>query len=122
MTYRVRNPELSQEDDRVPVWRVIVAFSATMVIFAVLIVWAVDATLSREAALRPSGAFPESWLGPRHMVARVREDVFGEQRGAGFNAKQRAALEGYGWVDRGKGLVHIPIDRAIDLVLLRRRP
>ena len=29
----------------------------------------------------------------------------------------RAHLEGYGWVDRAAGIVHIPIDRAMNLVL-----
>lgn len=31
-------------------------------------------------------------------------------------AKQRR-LGSYGWVDRGKGLIHIPIDKAIDQVV-----
>jgi hypothetical protein len=31
-------------------------------------------------------------------------------------AKQRR-LNGYGWVDRGKSLIHIPIDKAIDQVV-----
>ncbi len=30
---------------------------------------------------------------------------------------QRRRLESYGWVDRARGLVHIPIDRAMDLAL-----
>lgn len=30
------------------------------------------------------------------------------------------ALESYGWVDRDRGLVHIPINRAIELWLERR--
>jgi hypothetical protein len=122
MSYRFRNPELSQEEDRVPAWPVFIAVSITAVVSAILVVWAVYATSAREAELRPSRAFPEVWLGPRHMVARVRQDVFGEQRGAGFNAKQRAELAGWGWVDRERGLVHVPIDRAIDLVLSGKRP
>jgi hypothetical protein len=122
MSYRFRNPELSQEEDHVPMWPVIIALSITLVVSAVLVVWAVAETAAREAQLRPSGAFPEAFLGPRHMVARVREDVFGEQRGAGFDAQQRAELEGWGWVDRERGLVHIPVDRAIDLLLSGRRP
>jgi hypothetical protein len=121
MSYRVKNPELYQEEDRVPVWPVTIALLLTAVIFAILVVWAVSATAFREAELRPSRAFPEAWLGPRHLVARVREDVFGEQRGAGFNAEERAELTSYGWVDPGRGLVRIPIDRAIDLVSSGRR-
>jgi hypothetical protein len=31
-------------------------------------------------------------------------------------------LDGYGWVDRAAGIVHIPIDRAMDLILAEARP
>lgn len=33
--------------------------------------------------------------------------------------RQSRDLDSYGWVDRDRGIVHIPIDRAIDLVLER---
>jgi hypothetical protein len=122
MSYRFRNPELSQEEDDVPASKVLLAIAVTLLISAVLVVWAVSAAAGNETEVRPSRAFPERWLGPRHMVALVREDVFGEQRGRSFNARQRAALEGYGWVDPARGLVHVPIERAIDLLLSGRRP
>lgn len=35
-------------------------------------------------------------------------------------ADQRRQLDGYGWVDRERGLVHIPIDRAIDQIVSER--
>ncbi len=34
----------------------------------------------------------------------------------GFRRRQNQALAGYAWVDRSKGLVHIPIDRAMALI------
>jgi hypothetical protein len=34
-------------------------------------------------------------------------------------AQQSAALSGYRWVDRGKGLVSIPIDRAMTIIAAR---
>jgi hypothetical protein len=34
-------------------------------------------------------------------------------------AEQGGALDSYGWVDRGHGIVHIPIERAMDLILER---
>ena len=33
-----------------------------------------------------------------------------------LRAAENAQLHGYGWVDRGAGIVHVPIDRAMDLV------
>jgi hypothetical protein len=122
MTYRVRNPELHQEEDRVPASKVLLALFVTLVLSAVLVAWAVQAVDARQAELRPSGALLDRWLGPRHEVAGVREDVFGEQRGPSLERQQRAVLDGYGWVDRDRGIVHIPIQRAIDLVVAGRRP
>ena len=39
-----------------------------------------------------------------------------------LRATEDAILTSYGWVDRQKGIVRIPIDRAIDLVLQRGLP
>lgn len=36
-------------------------------------------------------------------------------------AAKRALLNGYGWIDRKKGVVHIPIDRAMALTVERSR-
>ncbi len=33
----------------------------------------------------------------------------------------RAHLDGYGWVDRAAGLVHIPIDRAMNLIVAEKK-
>jgi hypothetical protein len=38
-----------------------------------------------------------------------------------LRAAENAILEHYGWVDRDKGVVHIPIDRAMDLLAERGR-
>lgn len=122
MTYRVRNPGLHQEDDVISPARVLLALFVTLVISGVLVVWAVQAVATRRAELRPSGGVPERWLGPRHMVSQVREDVFGEQRGRTLQGQQRAVLDGYGWVDRDLRTVHVPIERAIDWVVAGRQP
>jgi hypothetical protein len=41
---------------------------------------------------------------------------------AKFRAEEAAALNSYGWVDQDKGIVRMPIDRAMDLVLQRGLP
>jgi hypothetical protein len=122
MTYRVRNPDLHQEEDWVPAWKVVAAFATALAIAAGMILWAVTANGAHETALRPAGAYPDRWLGVRHEVAHVRQDLFGEQRGDSVIGRQRAALASYGWVDRERGVVNIPVDRGIDLVLEGRAP
>lgn len=36
-----------------------------------------------------------------------------------LQARSAAILDGYGWIDRSQGIVHIPIDRAMQLVMER---
>ena len=36
-----------------------------------------------------------------------------------FELEQRMALSGYGWVDRSKGLAHIPIEEAMRVIAAR---
>jgi hypothetical protein len=47
----------------------------------------------------------------------LRSDPAGDLRG--YHARQQAALEGYAWVDRDRGLVRIPIERAMDILAAR---
>jgi len=39
-----------------------------------------------------------------------------------FRAKEEQLLNGYGWEDKSKGVVRIPIDRAMDLIAQRGLP
>lgn len=39
-----------------------------------------------------------------------------------FEARQHAVLNQYGWIDRSNGVVRLPLDRAVDLVLERGLP
>jgi hypothetical protein len=123
MTYRAPHPDLRQEEDAVSARLIGSAILIMLAISAVLVTLAVSLTNGETARLRPSMAFPERWLGPRRRVARVRQDVFGEHRGeASLDTSARVALGGYGWVDEERGIVRIPIDRAIDIVARRGQP
>jgi hypothetical protein len=52
---------------------------------------------------------PQLQVHPVQDLDRMREE-------------QDQALDTYGWVDRSRGIVHIPIERAMDLVLERGLP
>lgn len=41
---------------------------------------------------------------------------------AQYQSAQRAKLNSYGWVDRAGGTIHIPIERAMDLIAQRGLP
>ncbi|MFT3773134.1 MAG: hypothetical protein QM820_47745 [Minicystis sp.] len=123
MSYRVRHPDLHQEEDVVPRKGVYAFVSVVLVVSAVLVVWTVSIVSGQWRALRPSGAFTEEWLGPRHLVSRVRQDMFDEQdRVRSLNSMKREELESFGWVDRERGVVRIPIEQAMDFVAGGKKP
>lgn len=114
--------EVHQEEDR-PAWtKITFAALAALAIMAVLVIAAVASRDKREAELRPGGDFPEQRLGPRRSVQEVQQDIFGE-RGFGqlLDAQKRRELSTFGWVDRDRRLVHIPVDQAMDLVVEENR-
>lgn len=73
---------------------------------------------SDEAAASPK-ASPLAGYGPQTPPApRLQTDPVGDLRG--MRALEQQQLGHYGWVDRGRGVVHIPIARAMELLAQRR--
>jgi len=63
-------------------------------------------------SLEPSRVMPP---GPRLQV-NAHEDL------NDYLQEQEQTLDSYGWIDQGAGVVRIPIDRAMDLVLQKGLP
>lgn len=64
-----------------------------------------------------------------NSLVRVQPDyqgpllqIYPEKELHGMQQSNNDALGGYGWVDRSKGVVRLPIDRAMDLVAQRGLP
>ncbi|XXY50656.1 hypothetical protein WME91_05880 [Sorangium sp. So ce269] len=125
MTSHYRRPDVRQEDDLVP-WRRILAIAfAVVVIFFILGIWSWMILRDREAELRPAGRSMEAMregFQPRGVVAGVDQRIFqrkasGEEGfGKMLNRRKREELSRFGWVDRERGLVQIPIEDAMRLV------
>ncbi|AUX23730.1 hypothetical protein SOCEGT47_042600 [Sorangium cellulosum] len=131
MTTKYRRPDVTQEEDRVP-WRGFLAITfAVVVIFVILAGWSWMILRGREAALRPAGRAPEyarEGFQPRGVVAGVDQRIFASQEGPGeggiglmLNRRKREELGRFGWVDRERGLVQIPIEDAMHLVVEEHR-
>jgi hypothetical protein len=59
----------------------------------------------------------------KSKIGMVEQDLLDlAVRGVRENARKRERLGSYGWVDRNAGVVHLPIDRAMDLVAQGVRP
>lgn len=65
---------------------------------------------ARASAPNPLAAYgPQQPPAPR-LQASPRSDL------AALRASEDARLEGYGWTDRATGRVHIPVERAMELL------
>lgn len=82
---------------------------------------AVALTLSA-ARLWEAHALPEAKAPPPQVgakeIARVFQAPFPLENSARDEREaQRARLDGYGWVDRERGIIHLPIERAMQLIV-----
>lgn len=80
--------------------------------------WMTDAfgaSQSRATRPHPMSAFRRGPEGPVLQASPNAEIVQ-------HRAEERARLQGYGWIDRTNGVVHVPIERAMELLLERGLP
>ena len=120
MNEEPRHPDLPQEEDAIAWRKILLGALGSAVIILVLVIAAFSIVARGEARRRPSGEFPEERLGPRGSVAEVQQDLFGTARGFGqrLDEQKRRALSTYGWVDRERRIVRIPVDQAMELLLV----
>jgi hypothetical protein len=106
-----------QSEDQIDFAKVIAVGVVSLVIFALGTLWAV-AIFHRETARSKAatGQAAQPVLG-RAEIGIVDQVLFeGDHRLATWRAERAARLNGYGWMDRSKGIVHVPIERAMEQV------
>jgi hypothetical protein len=105
-------------EDEIAYGKVIGVGVVSLAIFALSILWA-SRILSRETERN------EEATGVTHRPARVEQEEIGivdqvpfsvDKRLHRWKAEHAARLNGYGWVDRSKGIAHMPIEQAMDAV------
>jgi hypothetical protein len=84
----------------------------------VLIAVSVLATRFWQERSRPSSrAAPPAVMG-RAEIGIVNQRPFSlEDQAPRLRGEQQSRLGGYGWVDRDAGVIHMPVERAVDAVL-----
>ncbi len=103
-----------QDTDRLPTTRILQVIGVTLVVATVAVV--VSAFLGRVGGeYPPKEIYPPAPSGTLSTSLLPTADHGGQVR-----REQRAILQRYGWVDREHGIAHIPIARAMDLVLERK--
>ncbi|HVZ72517.1 MAG TPA: hypothetical protein VHJ20_09090 [Polyangia bacterium] len=112
-------PGTGGDQDAVDYGKVIGVGVASLLIFAVSIWWSSIILHSARADVVAKTGVPKE-VPSREMPAEIgivdQVPFNADHRLVGWRAERKAYLEGYGWVDRSKGVVHIPIDLALQQV------
>ncbi len=103
------------EQDKIDFKKVIAVGVVSLIIFALASWWAASILHSERSAL---GARAE-WKAPTELgnkeIGIVDQVPFeGDERLQHWKDERADWLNHYGWVDHARGVVHIPIDRAMD--------
>lgn len=90
----------------------------SLVIFAISVLIVFKMLHAREKALQPLGPDPMPVQMGQAEVGIVDQAPFDVSRAVQqYRDDREKRLESWGWVDRKAGTVHMPIDKAIDLVV-----
>ena len=105
MALEVRNDRESPAVRALPILAVTLGFTGSAGLIALGLHLFVHANIDPAKVDQPVTDFPIPQIQPNPT-----------QDYLGFRRRQNLALSGYAWVDRDKGLVHIPIARAMELI------
>ena len=115
------NPQRGYEDAKVPVGKLF-AFAAGVVGLVVLGVLGSAAVFHFFVRHQPLGPPASPFEDVRAIPAAPRLQVEAPVDLKRYRADQDKILEGYGWVDAPAGVVRIPVDRAMDILLQKGYP
>jgi hypothetical protein len=119
MSERGFEPPPPQRDD-LPARKVLLGLAALLTLFSLT----VAATLPLERRGAPQRV-REVQLPPdfgRPEVGLVDQEPFSmDRRARERRERQQRVLSTYGWVDREAGVIHVPVDRAVELLLQQQR-
>lgn len=122
MTEHAHGGHPPAEVDRIQSWTVVAVGVASLVLFFVASAITIASMRRQELALNPAHPVLPSEAGKR-KIGMVEQQLFeSADRAATMQAQQKARLGGFGWVDRPKGLVHVPVEQAMDRVQRGERP
>jgi hypothetical protein len=109
------HPPGHESEDQIDFFKVILVGIVSLGIFALGTVWAVwilHHETAKAEAVTGVPRYPELGKAEIGIVDQVLFE--GDHRLATWRAERAARLNGYGWSDRSKGIVHIPIERALE--------
>lgn len=117
-----RHVVIYQEEDRVRAGIIAIIAIVTLIVFGIGILWAILIVFSVSKDIRAEPAPIPSLIG-QPVIGIVEQPMFErDRRLADMLAAQRERLSTYGFVDRERGRIHIPIEEAMKRVAAGERP
>jgi hypothetical protein len=112
------SPHSGLDDDGIDVKKILLIGIASLGTFAISAVVAYFILRHDTQQYLAKGTPPPPALIGKHEVGIVdMTDFDSDNRLELWKKARQRRLDSYGWVDRGKALIHIPIDKAIDQVV-----
>jgi hypothetical protein len=111
---------VKQEEDKIQTRRIVTIGLIAFLSFAVGIWWAVNVQRDMTGTIKSNTA-PDPALAGHTEIGMVYQPVFDRGRGiaAERNAPAVKRLGEYGWENAEHTIAHIPIDRAMELIVER---
>jgi len=115
-------PPEAQADEHVAGFKVVAIGVTALVVFGAATWWS-SRILDRTArTLSPAGPLPVGKEIGKAEIGIVDQTPFETTRGAEhYRREQLQRLNSYGWVDPAKGIIHVPIEKAIEQLLAEQQ-
>ena len=111
------------EEDRIASAKIVWIGVVALVVFLLGSLAAGVGMTAMRRALNPDGPPPMPAEAGKAKIGLVEQRLFEHaNQGVAWREQAQRRLQGTGWVDRQKGIVHIPIERAMELVEKGARP
>jgi hypothetical protein len=109
------HPPGHESEDQIAFGKVILVGVFSLVTFVAGILWSA-AILHRDTkrAEESTGLAAQPVLGKAEIGIVDQVPFNGDHRLADWRRERAARLNGYGWIDRGRGIAHVPIERALE--------
>jgi len=111
-------PPEAQADEHVASFKIVAVGVIALLVFGAATVWSARILDRTARTLSPGGPLPVGKEIGKPEIGIVDQTPFETTRGSEkYRREALQRLNSYGWVDPQKGVIHVPIDKAIDQLL-----
>ena len=111
-------PPEAQADEHVASFKIVAVGVIALVVFGAATVWSARILDRTARTLSPAGPLPVGKEIGKPEIGIVDQTPFETTRGAEkYRREALQRLNSYGWVDPQKGVIHVPIEKAIEEML-----